>query len=88
MQLKKRLAKLEATISKTYLDPSVDIELTNWLESHPDYSPFAQPECNDSVVMPEHLEEAFKRRMNKLFSEKNLTPTGCNLLKIYTDLFK
>ncbi len=87
MNLKKRINQLEKDISKTYLDPSIDIELTNWLKSHPDYNPFTQPECNDSAVMPDHLDEAFKRRMNKLFTERNLNPTGCNLLKIYKDLF-
>jgi hypothetical protein len=38
--------------------------------------------------MPNHLDEAFKHRMNKLFTERNLTPTECNLLKIYKDLIK
>ena len=87
MNLEKRINKLEENISKIYLDPRVDVELTEWFNANPEYNPFAQSECNDSVVMPDHLEEAFERRMYKLFKERNLQPVLCNLPKIYKELF-
>lgn len=87
MNLEKRINNLEEDIAKRYIDPKVDAELTEWFKVTPEYIPFAQPESNDSVVMPDHLEKAFAHRMNNLFSERNLIPTGNNLLKIYKDLF-
>ncbi|NGX34816.1 MAG: hypothetical protein K1060chlam1_01173 [Candidatus Anoxychlamydiales bacterium] len=87
MNLEKRINKLEENISKMYVDPRVDAELTEWFKSNPEYNPFAQSKEGNEDIMPEKLRQAFMYRVQKLFKEKNLQPNFSNLLKIYTDLF-
>ena len=86
MSLKKRINKLEESISKTYVDAGLETELIEWFRSHPGYLVFAQPESNHGVIMPEHLSQAFECIINRTFAEKNLKPTSCNLLKILDSL--
>ena len=87
MNLEKRIHNLEKDVAKRYIDPRVDAELTEWLKAYLQYNHFAQPENNNGIFMPERLNQALMCRMQKLFKERNLEPTLCNLLKIYEDLF-
>ena len=82
MNLGQRINELEKHSSKMHLDPVVNVELATWFKSFPQYVLFAQPESSNGIVMPEHLSYAFGCRMNKLFTERNLTPTLSNLIKI------
>ena len=85
MNLEKRINKLEENLSKMYIDPNVNAELTEWFKSNPKYVLFAQPENINDIIMPEHLNQAFTYRMEKLFKERNLQPNFSNLLKIYKE---
>lgn len=87
MNLEKRINKLEENISKIYIDPRVDAELTEWFKANPEYNPFVQPKEINEDIMPKNLRQAFMCRMEKLFKKRNLEPTLCNLLKIYKELF-
>jgi hypothetical protein len=82
MNFNQRLTKLEEKASKIYLDPNADVELTEWLKSHPEYSPFAQPDSSDEIVMPEHLTRALTRRIDVLCKERNLLPNLSSLVKL------
>ncbi len=87
MKKEQRIKKLEEDISKTYVDPSLDTELTEWLKLNAGYNSFAQTENNNGIIMPEHLNIAFSHRMEKLFAEKNIQPNLSSLLKIYKEHF-
>jgi len=82
MNIKKRINQLEKNISKTYVDPVLEVELIAWLKKHPNYHIFAQTENNNGVDMPEYLSNIFMQILNRTFEENNLQPSGYNLLKI------
>lgn len=87
MTLKQRIKKLEEHLPKIYSDPSVDAELTQWLQSHPGFCPLTSPENDGGIVMPEHLRHAFQRRIERLFAERGLPKALSSLLEIIDDLF-
>ena len=88
MNLENRIKRLEMNLSKKYNDPEIERELKKWMKAHPNFIFLAQPESNDDVKMPEHLEEALSRIIHRLFNAKKLAPILCNFFKISDSLSK
>ena len=82
MKLERRIKKLEELFVQTDIDPKLDAELKEWFKSPPEYYPFRQPECNNGVVLPEHLSQAFQCRIDHRIREKNLNYDLCGLAEI------
>lgn len=87
MNMQKRIEKLEGVLLNADLDPQLDIELTEWFKSHPDYQPCAQPENNHNIVIPEHLGRAFQCRVDYVLKKKNFKPNLCSLVEAWESIY-
>lgn len=85
--MEQRVEKLENHFLKTYVDPKLDAELTEWFKSNPEYSPISQPEHNNGVVMPEHLSQAFSCRIENMFSKKKLEQSPRSLMNNWKEIY-
>ena len=79
MNLKRRIAKMEDRFFKTNLVPKLDVELTEWFQSNSEYT------LHD---IPEHLCPTLRRRMDKMFIEKNLPLNYMSLLNLSDSDFR
>lgn len=88
MKFEKRVMALENHFLQNEIEPKLDLELTDWLKSHPDYNFLSQPESNQMIQMPNHLQKAFNTRLTHTLSKSKLPHNCTNLLKLSKEDWK
>lgn len=85
MKIHKRLKELENKVKLTKFDIEADRELTRWFLDNPDY--ISQPPEQREIVMPDHISEAWKARMDRAVNPNGVPRNLSDLLHVWDEIY-